>query len=238
MAWAVAVEFQFYLLYPFLIRFVNRSALKAVAGVIAVALLFRLLGLGFWANARDMSYWHLLGRIDQFLLGMGTAVVLRTMQQRMPRWMLPASIALVIAVLFAFHRLGGWPSVAPWKILWPTVEGIMWSAFILAYVGTPPWLPSMFDRAFRRIGEMSFSIYLLHYPLIDIVRYRLKYVPRWTGNDSMDALLSTLLIVLPLLLFYSWFTYNIIEKPFLNLRVPYLKTIDEYDRKRDANKAG
>jgi peptidoglycan/LPS O-acetylase OafA/YrhL len=67
MSWAIAVEFQFYLIFPFLLRFLNDDAFKFVAAAISCALLFRLIGIGLGANARDLSYWHLAGRIDQFV---------------------------------------------------------------------------------------------------------------------------------------------------------------------------
>ncbi|MCB1101096.1 MAG: acyltransferase, partial [Kiritimatiellae bacterium] len=242
MAWAVAVEFQFYLLYPFLVMYLNKSVVRTVIATLAVALLFRLLGLAFWANPRELGYWHLIGRMDQFILGMGSAVLLKQIAGRTQwlRILLILSIPIAIGTLFGFHRLGGWPSAAPWKIIWPTVEGLIWSLFIIGYVGTPRFLPRWLETPLAKVGELSFSLYLLHFPIIDAIHYRVGRLPQWTGNPSMDGLLLSLVIVVPITLACSLITYRAIELPFLNLRVPYLKPIEESPlfRKEHRSRAG
>jgi peptidoglycan/LPS O-acetylase OafA/YrhL len=70
MFWAVAVEFQFYLLFPFLHRFIERDGVRWAIACIALFLAFRWLAATVGENPRDVAYWHLLGRLDQFLIGM------------------------------------------------------------------------------------------------------------------------------------------------------------------------
>ena len=69
MFWTIAVEFQFYLICPFLILFIRNRGIRYGAALIGVAMLFRLAAVLNGANARDLSYWTIVGRIDQFVLG-------------------------------------------------------------------------------------------------------------------------------------------------------------------------
>jgi peptidoglycan/LPS O-acetylase OafA/YrhL len=226
MSWAVAVEFQFYLLFPLLLAHLNKHAVKTLFAVIAAALLLRVLGVGLWANPRDMSYAHLVGRIDQFVLGMGAAVVVRGGVQT-PRTKLIAATLCVIGVIFGFHLLGGYPPSANWKILWPTIEGLIFAGLIVAYVSTPMFWPKAVDWSLRKVGELSFSIYLLHTPLIYALAKRPQFLLRFTGDDFLNGVISAVLLVLPALLVFSHVTYHVIEKPFLSMRVRYLVEDDE-----------
>jgi peptidoglycan/LPS O-acetylase OafA/YrhL len=223
MAWAVAVEFQFYLIFPFLLTALNSKPLKTLAGVLAIGLSFRLLAWAVGANPRDLTYFHIVGRIDQFVLGMAAACVMRRRPQwRVFRMLFWGAIPLAGFVLYCFHRSGGWPGVANWKVIWPAMEGFVWALLILGYVGSGLALPRLFSAGLSRIGEISFSIYLLHFPIIDAFSRHPNLLPRITGRPDIDAVLSTLLVVLPCTLAFSWLTFHVIELPFLRRRQKYL----------------
>ncbi|MEZ5420751.1 MAG: acyltransferase [Vicinamibacterales bacterium] len=136
MFWAISVECQFYLLFPFLLAYLSRAPARHAVSLVALALALRGLGLLLGVNVRDLSYFHLLGRIDQFVAGMIGAMLLRRLEAaRLAAWYPVLAGIAATAVLFGFHRLGGWPSTAGWKIAWPLVEGVTWAAVIVAYVG-------------------------------------------------------------------------------------------------------
>lgn len=224
MSWAIAVEFQFYLIFPFLFAAISQSAGRCVFALIATAVLLRILMIGLWASPRDIGYWHLTGRIDQFVLGMFAAVLLgrRSLSVRTHKWLLGVSAILVVAVLYSFHLAGGWVNNGQWKFLWPTLEGAVWALFVFSYVGSGEWLPKALSRLTARIGELSFSVYLLHFPVVRAVELRHARLPRWHGDPQYDALLVTALLVLPATLAISMVTYRTIELPFLKRRLKYL----------------
>lgn len=224
MSWAVAVELQFYLLFPVLLAHLNAGAARTIVVVIATALALRLLALGLWANPRDVSYWHLIGRIDQFVLGMGAAVALRSFPNRIFPWLLALSGIAVIGAIYCFHRMGGWLAVENWKVVWPTVEGAVFAAFIVGYVGTRQFWPISVSWVLSKVGEMSFSIYLWHVPLIMSLANRPSLLPRWTGDHYVDGAIAGVVAVMPLVIGISIISYSAIERPFLRMRRKYLVT--------------
>ena len=224
MFWAVAVEFQCYLLFPLLIAFSNERGSKFLVQLIAVALLIRLLAvLAEGANPRDLSYWTVVGRIDQFCIGMIAArlYVERDLANIGAKWFVPSALAAGL-MLCVFNRLGGWPSAPSWKIGWPTIEGAVWACFIVSYLPAARRLmPNWFGRLFAKLGEISYSMYLLHFAVIFAIIKNGWYV-RVTGNGYYDALATTLLAALPATAAMSLLTYNTIELPFLRMRPRYI----------------
>jgi peptidoglycan/LPS O-acetylase OafA/YrhL len=222
--WTIAVEWQFYLLFPFLTRFYDEYGASWLLRLAALALLARVAALFMGANVRDIAYYSLLGRIDQFLIGMLAAGLFldRNLGERLPRWLVLPAAGAVVAMLCGFHALGGWPSLAGWKVLWPTAEGLVWGAFVLAYLSAARALPEYLSTLLARVGEVSFSIYLLHILVVDLVATRGLFFGVGLGAYG-DALVSTVIVILPLVLALSFFTYATIERPFLRLRRPYLE---------------
>ena len=221
MFWAITVECQFYLLFPFMVGFLQRLGWRWLAGALALCLLLRAAALLEGANARDLSYVTLVGRLDQFLLGMALARSLRDHARWWRPWSLPVAVVAVVAALAIFHRLGGWPVESPWKIVWPPIEGAAWALFIGGYLTVADRLPALASRALAAVGTVSYSIYLLHFVVIEqLIRHRWGWRP--TGHDHVDALLTTACLATPIILASSALTYLVVERPFLRLRGPYL----------------
>ena len=222
MAWAVAVEFQFYLVFPLLLRLLEIRGDGLLARMILIAAGLRLAAGLLGGNVHWMSYWSIAGRIDQFLLGMlaGAWYARRPTGSRARTWPALGAGALVWALLYGFHRLGGWPLHAWWKALWPDAEGGAWALFIATYVGVSDRLPRTIGRPLEAIGRISFSIYLLHFIVVLIVDIQ-GWILRPFANPYSDALLTTAVIVLPITLVCARLSYATIEAPFLALRRRY-----------------
>ncbi|WP_223199567.1 acyltransferase family protein [Solihabitans fulvus] len=217
--WAIAVEMQFYVLFPalnaLLSRFGLRQFLRLFGAVVAVRMLV-------WAaNAQHlMLYDSLAGRIDQFLLGMVAAwLFVRHRDRFLGWWKVAGAAALAVGMLWAFNQLQGQRSQAAWRILWPDVEGAVWALVILTYVVTcrsTGW----WSRALSKVGELSYSVYLLHYAILAVlVSHRV-----WIALPGVSPLhngLITSVAAIPLVLAVSWLTYHGVEKLFLQFRVKY-----------------
>lgn len=223
MFWAVAVEFQCYLIFPFLIAFSNRLGSKYLVHIIAIAIVMRLLAvMAVGVNARDLSYWNFIGRIDQFCVGIILArlYVLGKLSAINANWLI-GSMATIFGVLWSFNQLGGWVSIAFWKIFWPTFEAIVWALFIITFISAARRFPRWLSFVWVKLGEISYSFYLVHFVILVLIVENRLYL-RLAGNGYYDALLTSLFIALPITIIIARLTYEIIELPFLQLRSKYI----------------
>ncbi|MET0384452.1 MAG: acyltransferase [Polyangiales bacterium] len=224
MFWAVAVEFQFYLLFPWLHRILEREGARWALACIVLMLVLRFIAASSGvANARDIAYWHLVGRLDQFLIGMLSARVFHRLSQRKLPWGLFSllGLAAVLALLFAFNHAGGWPTSPLWKIAWPTAEALAWAGLLVPYVLFAEHMPGVISRPLAALGSISYSIYLLHYPCILLLP---QYVRPWLQLEpNLASQAYVALVVLPVLVPLAALTYYAVERPFLRMRVRYLQ---------------
>lgn len=222
--WTIAAEFVFYLVFPHLNRLRNERGDRFLLQLFGLAIALRVLCVALGASARDFSYFSIFGRIDQFLAGMLAAAWMY--QGRVAAWKgagaIAASVVVVPVSLFAFNRLGGWVSEAPWKVFWPTWEALIYAALIVAFVqsGRSGWSRSP-GRLLTFLGTVSYSMYLLHMPVMAAAqRAAPRFLPVFGGQA--DALSLGLVLLVPVVLL-SWFTYRLVEHPFMAMRSGYYR---------------
>lgn len=224
MFWTVAVEWHFYVLFPLLLPFLARQWTLRVAGALLLLLFVRWLFVLNGSNPRDLSYFTIVGRLDQFVLGMLTAHLLATRPLRRSTSAIVAitGFAATIAALYAFNRAGSWLSDALWKITWPTVEGILWAVTLFGYVQLAAGASGLWSRVLCAIGTVSYSTYLTHFVVLTFL-IRHGWLIR-AGDSFTGAMLTTVLLLLPITLGVSAITYRLVERPFLAKRGRYYRT--------------
>ena len=223
-AWAIAVEFQFYLIFPFIIRFVRTYGIRYILGLLLLIWIYRLLATIGTTPMKVLSYLTVLGRMDHFLIGMliGAFYLRRPSWALRLRFVLPVAAFTIFAIIRWFHKSGGYPGVSPtiWFV-WPTIEAVGWAFFSLSYLAAVAWLPNLVSRVFAYVGELSFSIYLTHFLIIRFMCQQRWFV-KLSADLTLSAMLNTLLFVVPTTLAVSSLTYFLIERPFLQMRKAYL----------------
>ncbi len=222
MFWAISVEWAFYIVFPLLLLVINRSVFLVVILIaLFIGLRFFLQAEGF--GVRDIAYKTIMGRMDQFLIGMCAAVFLKRFAHRVkyaPILFLLSLITLVIS-MFVFHKLGGWPTENTFKIFWPTYEGIIWAWFIISYILIAERIPEKIAKLISKVGMISYSMYLIHFCVITFFIKQGWYI-NYPESLVGTALLNSLL-VLPGIILLSFISYRLIEKPFLDRRIHYIK---------------
>lgn len=223
--WTIWVEFQFYLIFPFLKLFYERYGPRYLLSLIALLIGIRLMVFISTDSVRFIAYETIFGRLDEFLLGMlaGIAWSRNSRICRHPLHLLGSSV-LVLGLIQWFNLHGGSTNIqASYWIIWTTAEGIMWAWLLLAYLAQAQNINKKLSAALAWGGSISFSIYVMHNLVLATMR---KFVPStlWSSDVILSSMLSGALIMLPAIVLVAAVTYRLIELPFLDFRSSYLRS--------------
>lgn len=182
--WSLAVEIQFYLLAPFFVLLLPVRALRWVMGLLLVVFTalaqYRLNVLGI----EQATYYSLYARLPEFFTG--ALVALFPFSVRRGGWHATVGLVLVLAAAVAQPLLGRFPGV---PALLPTVG----AALILLHPSKGIAQRLLGCRPMVWLGELSYSLYLWHWPILALLRY-------YTGDQVLDMPFSVLFIALTLLM--------------------------------------
>lgn len=229
--WTIWVEFQFYLIFPFLLYFTQQKGPKYLFAWLLLLFLSRLLVFAATGSVRFLAYETIFGRLDQFIVGMllGRLWVLHDSSGKArrllsPLWLLPAGTAVLLG-LHGFSRWCGYTDINnPLWIIWPLIEGAIWGGWLWAYLRArcplPLSLGGRVGRILGGLGTISFSIYVLHNLVIQAWNARFGLLA--VGDPRLAVLVTGGLVILPAVLLVSALTYWLIEQPFLAMRRAYL----------------
>lgn len=231
-AWTIAVEFQFYLIAPFIFSFASDRGLKGfLLPMILFAFLARILVLiPNWPYAdalTNISYATIIGRLNQFLLGVSMAYLWPRIQARLGDRRIGGALmalALVAIVLFchALHQGGGTMAWHPWQVVMPELEGAIWCCFIAGYLIARPFerAPTA-AKALTWLGVISFSTYMLHRAMV-IAFWNAYAGLGFHFVHGMGTMLALAPLGLVVILPFSALCYACIERPFLEMRGRYV----------------
>jgi peptidoglycan/LPS O-acetylase OafA/YrhL len=222
--WTISVEFAFYLVFPFLLMFLQRYGMRYLLGVLLLANVVRgLAGVSNPATIGLTSYFTIVGRIDQFVVGMLGAWLLR---RGYVRWRGGRALGVALAgavgitlALWAYNQHGSFLAAGRWKAHWPLVEGVAWALVVVGWVAFTEGRTGRMARWLTLPGVVSYSAYLLHYPIVIAVRERGWHL---VGHGSVNAAALTIVFILPVTFAVAALAYLVVERPFMELRVRYL----------------
>ncbi len=230
-AWSVAVELHFYALFPVILWLQRANRIGALVALFMLSILTRFAIWSITGSVQAFSYWTIGGCIDLFLAGMLWHELSKRDAVRHHAGMIFATAVIVIvAVWHTFNLVGGFYGTtdSPLWIVIPTLQGLAFGAVIVGYEYASFKLPPLADRAVATVGEVSYSIYLLHFVFYPTIVKQLAAA----GFDmaSFPVALGFAVLTFPGIVAISMLSYRFIEQPFLKLR-------GAYDRKPAATPA-
>ena len=217
--WSLTCEAHFYVMLPVLLLIVRRRPL-AILGVVATAMLVRTEIFLVSGNLRGVAYDTIVGRIDQFCLG----ILAFSMRDRMTgrHWMAAGILAAFEALYWVFNVAGGYfeTRYSPVWIVMPTLEGLAYSSLIAYYDTTYRPGGRGFSGFLGRVGSYSYSIYLLHF---FFVFWLAAFVAKHVDISNFYVALLWSIPAFALMIPIAHLSFRWVEGPFLRLRVRYIR---------------
>ena len=218
--WSLAVEEQFYLTLPFVIRFASRKTLPYVLGIgVLLAPLIRV-GLWFAFDPKSASFateYLAPCRMDALLLGVLAAWAVRDATYW--EWLVAhkavvgaASLVLGVGVLAMIHRRLGPHSFAIASFGY-TLIALFYLSLLLLAVTQSGFVSRLFRvRGLTELGILAYGLYLFHMPVIGLV-YAVagKATPELTGVTTFAFTLMGALLLFAVARL-SWLYF---EKPLI-----------------------
>jgi len=199
--WSIAVEVQLYLAFPFAIWALTRFPPMLVA--LPPLLLLALPGwLGFgWPN---LALIWLVELAPWFVGGMAAAALAR----RTPPRRLWAVLGLLAAGVVAAYGLAVFQAVPAIRAVWAiAVGGLLLGLYQApaAWWNVPTW------PAWRAVGRWSYSLYVVHFPVLALVELAVgRLVPAGTLHSVL-----VLAVGGPLACLAARLLYRYVERPSL-----------------------
>ncbi len=214
--WTLALEEQFYLIWPALVLLAGRRWTGQLALALAIG--------SVAARAAGVHWWLLAARSDGFALGGLLAAILadsdaERARRRARGWaaVLGALAVLFVVYLGATGRLvdAGSASILGVHATVASLTSFALVAMLVCHAGHPVFAPLRIAPLVY-LGTISYGIYLYHHPIVQI-SFTLK---RLFGVGMTPALWSTEGVLTLTAAVASW---HLIERPILRLkdRVPY-----------------
>lgn len=220
--WTLPVELGFYVLLPLLIVLRERwSALAVYALCLAVAIGWRWLCIVWFA---DEGLAHRLHVVDALPGSLATFAAGFWLARRAPvdstarRWF--GLAALGLAYLALQYAIWTWNAVylrGHWILaVWVPALGLVLAGVVHLLRRPLAGLGVLASRPAQWLGEMSFGIYLWHYPVQQA--FVLLWPARWASPQaSVWALVATTALTFAL----AWFSYHAVEKRFFRPSRPH-----------------
>lgn len=214
--WSITAEAHFYVILPLLLWASAKWRLAPVA-LVAVALSIRFALLASGESVQDAAYWTIIGRFDQFALG-----IFFYRRGASGRFAAAAGVG-ILAFYAAFDAAGGFYAAGDrlWLFI-PTVEGLAFGALISWYDAHPIRSRKMW--LVEKAGEYSYSIYLLHgFVVFDLAVFIDRHLMRL---DSLYIALPWSILFFTAMIGIGHVSYKLIEHPPLRFRKAYIKALE------------
>jgi peptidoglycan/LPS O-acetylase OafA/YrhL len=217
--WSLAIEEQFYLLAPPLIRFLSRRRLVSVlVATIVLAPLLRLLPFRYWAPGTYLAAFLMPCRADA--LSWGILLALAWRDERIREWIHGHAALLQRALFIGFLGVGAllWWLVHPINLVTVTIGyswfALVYSALLLTAVSQPTgWIAAVMRWRFLGwLGGISYCVYILH-DAFNFFAHRilLKAEPQLYNLQGAGVTLLALLLTLAV----ASLSWRYFEKPLI-----------------------
>jgi len=203
--WSLAVEEQFYILYPILILSINNFLKKKFnLYLIIIFVLSLFFAYYFSQHHRSFNFYMIFGRIWELLAGALIAKNENYFRQFKTKKL--STLFSFVGLFFLFVSFYLFADNIKHPSLY-TLLPIVGTCLLLVFLGSSIFFNKIFSSNIPvNIGLISYSLYLWHYP---IYSFFLRF-----SNIENSNLNKIYILILTFILAIS--TYHLVEKPFRN----------------------
>ena len=200
--WSLAVEEQYYVLFPiFLVlawRFGKNRVFWMIVVMSAISLLLSEWG---WRNQPTANFYLAPTRAWELFAGSLAAFIVQKQGVKKNNFLALLGLAAIIFSIFVYDENTPFPSV---YALMPVLGVVL----LVLYAEKETLVAKFLSlKVFVGIGLISYSAYLWHQPVFAFFRI-------YTNQISLHWLLALVLIIITFLL--SYVSWRLVEKPFRN----------------------
>ncbi|MCC7485370.1 MAG: acyltransferase [Burkholderiales bacterium] len=213
-AWSIGNEMVFYVLFPFLVALGLKSRAALAGAGLALLLVHALFAFVLLDSARPLApqFVTYINPFNQAFLFVAGVMIGFFLDTRGPwpggRWAVP-----LLAAAFAFY-----PARGDLVVICAGTERIVFTALTVALVAAVHAAAFRLARAPGRalglLGEMSYSLYLLH-PFVGVALVTAAHEAGMRAGAQLAAL--TLLAGLPVALAASYASFRLLERPMMGV---------------------
>ncbi|HET9623105.1 MAG TPA: acyltransferase family protein [Kofleriaceae bacterium] len=214
--WSLAIEEQFYLTFPLVVRLTDPAKLgRRLVGVAVLALALRIVTTELVPDRERVQYLFTLCRLDTIAIGCLLAVLVRSpryaaIRARITQLTLPViGGALVVAIATQLDRTTWFGRTFGYSVV-----ALGFAALVLLVLERRDRRATgvLRNAALRYLGKLCFGLYLLHRPADTIVT---ALAHRTAISDASLLWLPVKIAVAVGLATISW---RLLERPFLRLK--------------------
>lgn len=223
-SWSIGVEMLFYLLLPVLL--IVTTSFRRAAALFAVSIFVTAMWTEVFSTApstlQDFGQFFILAHALYFAAGILGYFVWRAIRLRLPldrqrlvgQLLLLASAAVTLWLMTAGSALtGAYGGPSATKFVW----AIAFAAGVVGIALAP--IKVLVNRITTTLGRASFSLYLLHPLVIDVLKRRHAFDWFYEVLPDAPAFLLSVALTLVILVPLSLMTYKYIEVPGMRLAV-------------------
>ena len=225
--WSLAIEEQFYLVWPLVVFTLSRTnALRVCAALLTGALAYRIAAMLTNADLH-VVYFLTPARLDGLALGGAIALIARgagglARLRRMAPAVLAASAAALAGA--ALHPSGFDPAGAYMVSVGYSALAFFFGALlVLALDAGTSALPRLLSGGVLRFfGRYSYGLYVIHAPLIALARLAGISPDRFAGTRwELGGLLGYVALMAAASIVAALASWTLFEKPFLRLKARF-----------------
>ena len=223
--WSLAIEEQFYLVWPFVVYYADQKSLMKIGSIAILGAMFLRIYFVFVLDRPDIlntfPYYSTITRMDSLLIGAMIAIGLQSVAFRdglvkdAPRVLVYA--ILIVAACFLIQP--GSPLTNNGAMITVGFSGLAIMTGALIVVLLTKNETNITRRVFRNrgltfFGKYSYALYVIHWP---ITSFMIEYFVK-KGYQGFVPWLVFIVGAFVITLILALLSWNLMEKPILNLK--------------------